>query len=130
MKPYRTLRTMIAASVACVGLGGLVVATADDGAPLSYKADPSVYKLLAENEMFRVVLATWKPGQRDAYHSHSANAVYRLTECSNRAYDADGKVAGERAYMAGSVALQNPVPKHSVENIGSKECQVLIVERK
>src|SRR5574340_1127405 len=62
--------------------GGLVTsfAVSAQDAPLSYKASPDVYKLLAENDQFRVILQTSKPGQRDQWHSHSALAGYRLTD--------------------------------------------------
>lgn len=36
----------------------------------SYVASPDVYKVIAESNNTRVILATWKPGQRDAWHSH------------------------------------------------------------
>ena len=124
-----SIKTLLAAGIVCGGLGIPVLATADD-APLSYVADPGVYKLLAENELFRVVLATWKPGQRDTYHSHSANAAYRLGDCKVRVYGPDGKVTREGEAKAGTVNLQTPISSHSLENISSHECQVLIVERK
>lgn len=117
----------IAAGFAVFGLPGICAA---EDAPLSYAAEPAVYKLLAENELFRVVLATWKPGQRDAYHSHSANAAYRLTDCKNKVYRPDGSIAREGEVKAGTVALQNPIVSHSYENVSDHECQALIVERK
>jgi hypothetical protein len=123
------IKTLLAAGIIFGGLCVPVLATADD-APLSYVADPGVYKLLAENELFRVVLATWKPGQRDTYHSHSANAAYRLGDCKVRVYGPDGKVTREAEAKAGTVNLQAPIPSHSLQNISSHECQVLIVERK
>lgn len=54
--------------------------------PLSHEADPDVYRVIAENENFRVIVATWQPGQQDAPHSHPANAAYRLTDCKNRIF--------------------------------------------
>jgi hypothetical protein len=39
-------------------------------------------------------------------------------------------MAGESENKAGSVILQKLIASHSVENIGSTDCQVLIVERK
>jgi len=129
MNTNRNIKTLLAAGILCGGLGVPILATADD-VPLSYVADPTVYKLLAENELFRVVLATWKPGQRDTYHSHSANAAYRLGDCKVRAYGPDGKMTFEGDTKAGTVNLQKQIPSHSVENISPKECQVLIVERK
>jgi hypothetical protein len=37
-------------------------------APRSFEASPDVYKEIAESDMFLVILATWKPGQRDKPH--------------------------------------------------------------
>ena len=98
--------------------------------PLSHVAEPGVYKVLAENDKFRVVLATWQPGQRDAFHSHPANAAYRLTDCKNKLYKPDGSLARSGEVKAGTVILQEPVASHSFENVSDKVCQTLIVERK
>ncbi len=98
--------------------------------PLSYQAAPEVYKLLAEDANFRVILATWQAGQKDVQHSHSAVAAYRLTDCTARAFGADGKMLSEGSAKAGTVALQGIVASHSLENIGTGECKVLLVERK
>lgn len=130
MKTTRRLGNTIWIGVACAMSGLSTGALADGDAPLSYKADPAVYKLLGENETFRVVLATWKPGQRDAYHSHSEQVAYRLTDCHGRMYKADGSVGGEGSPKAGSIAFRKPVTSHSVQNTGTTECRVLIVERK
>ncbi|GAB4486214.1 MAG: hypothetical protein OHK006_13740 [Thermodesulfovibrionales bacterium] len=89
-----------------------------------------MYKVIAENEHFRVIISTWKPGQRDAMHSHECTLVgYRLTDCNLTVYTPDGKTTAREA-KAGQ-ALFNPViAAHSVENIGSSECQLVIVEKK
>lgn len=96
----------------------------------SYKADPSVYKVIAENEHFRVIISTWKPGQRDAMHSHEGPLTgYRLTDCNLKVYTPDGKSKAREA-KAGE-ALFNPIiAAHSVENVGSSECKLVIVEKK
>jgi len=99
-------------------------------APLSYVASPDVYKLLAENDQFRVIQATWKPGQRDVQHSHSASVAYRLTDCKARLFGPDGKAIGEGESKVGSVNLQSPIGSHAFENIGTTDCQILLVERK
>jgi hypothetical protein len=99
-------------------------------APLSHVANPGVYKVLQENDQFRVVLATWKPGQRDEFHSHPVNATYAVTPCHARLYGPDGKVLGEAQREVGSATLQPHIASHSFENIGSTDCQILIVERK
>ena len=99
-------------------------------APLSYIASPDVYKLVAENSQFRVIIATWKAGQSDMQHSHSQSAVYRLTDCRAQVVGPSGKVLGESEVKAGSVVLQDAIPSHSFKNTGTTDCQVLIVERK
>jgi hypothetical protein len=125
-------RILLSLSASLVAAGGLctVAPALAQNAPPSYIAAPDVYKLVSENEQFRVILATWKPGQRDAWHSHlGPSAVYRLTDCSNRAHTPDGKVGG-RSGKRGDVAFNAVIPSHSLENIGTTECQVVIVERK
>ena len=102
---------------------------AEDIAP-SYKASPEVYKVITENEHFRVIISTWKPGQRDAMHSHEGPLVgYRLTDCNLKVYTPDGKSKAREAKRG--EALFNPIiAAHAVENVGSSECQLLIVEKK
>jgi beta-alanine degradation protein BauB len=122
-------KTAIVGVVAAMAMGLPVASIADD-APLSNVAEPGVYKVLAENDQFRVVLATWKPGQRDAFHSHPANAAYRLTDCKNKVYLPDGSTARGGEVKAGTVILQKAIASHSFENVSDKECQSLIVELK
>lgn len=45
------------------------------GSSRSFIASPDVYKATAESGDTRVILATWKPGQRDEWQSHPANTV-------------------------------------------------------
>jgi beta-alanine degradation protein BauB len=117
--------------LATLALGMTVnMATAQDVAP-SYKEDPGGYQLLSENENFRVILATWKPGQQDKWHSHEGpSASYRLTDCTMLAHTPDGKTTS-REGKRGSVAF-NPtkITSHSMENIGTTDCQLVIVEKK
>ena len=98
--------------------------------PLSHVADPDIYRVIAEDDNFRVIVATWQPGQQDAPHSHPANAAYRLTDCKNRIFKLDGSIAREGEVKEGSVVLQDPVPGHSFKNMSDKVCQTLIVESK
>jgi hypothetical protein len=103
---------------------------AKDVAP-SYTEDPGVYQLLSENENFRVIMATWKPGQRDKWHSHAGPAAsYRLTDCNNMiAHTPDGKSVA-RGGKRGEVKFNPVITSHSLENTGTTDCQVLIVEKK
>jgi len=110
-------------------LGILVTGFPQDVKP-SYQASPDVYKLVAENDQFRVVVATWKPGQRDAWHSHEGpSATYRLTDCQARIHTPDGKYR-DAGGPAGRVAFNPIIASHSFENTGTTECKTVIVERK
>ena len=59
--------------------------------PRSFEASPDVYKVIAENNEYRVIAVTWKPGQRDVQHSHPASTVYYLTNSALRIHAQDGK---------------------------------------
>ena len=119
----------------CAGLSVALLAitpltASAQNVPLSHVAAPEVYKVLTENSEFRVVLATWKPGHRDALHAHPANATYALTGCDVRLYGPDTTVLVDGHRDQGSAVLQAPVAAHAFENVGKSDCQILIVERK
>ncbi|MCC7487514.1 MAG: cupin domain-containing protein [Burkholderiales bacterium] len=122
------LLSIVASLVAAAGITTPSAAFAAD-APLSYKASPQVYKLLGENDQFRVILQTSKPGQRDDWHSHSALATYRLADCTSRLHLPDGKYR-DSSRKSGEVAFLPAVSSHSFENTGKTDCVALIVERK
>ena len=78
-------------------MSGLVVAAlwigsaAAEGAPPSYQADPSTYKVIFEDQNFRVIEAIWKKGATDKPHSHSLPFVtYALDDCTVRIHNPDG----------------------------------------
>lgn len=106
------------------------MASMAEDVPLSHVAEPGVYKVIAENDEFRVVMATWQPGQRDAYHSHPSNVAYRITDCKSNVYKSDGTLARGGEIKAGTVNIQKPVASHSFENVSDKVCQILLVEKK
>jgi hypothetical protein len=96
----------------------------------TYEGDPSVYKLIFEDQNFRVILATRKAGVHDKTHGHpSPGIVYNITDCKSKIYDANGKTreAGRKAGTASAVPV---IPSHSTEEIGPNDCQQLFVERK
>jgi len=100
--------------------------------PRSFKASPEVYKVLAENEQYRIIEATWKPGQRDAWHSHGkVVATYNLSSagCTFRLHTPDGKFA-ERKTRAGMARISTGAPSHYFENIGKTECKTILFESK
>lgn len=119
----------VAVSLVVVGGLGTPFAVSAQDAPLSHKASPDVYKLLAENDQFRVILQTAKPGQRDQWHSHSALAGYRLTDCTSRLHTPDGKYR-DSVRKRGEAFFLPAVQSHSFENTGKTDCEAVIVERK
>jgi hypothetical protein len=124
-------RTLVAAFCATAAL--VIVPSQSSGqssTPPSYIADPDVYKLLSENDQFRVILATWPPGKRDAWHSHAgALTAYNLTACKARFHTPDGKSI-DRETQSGIATFSPEIPSHSFENLGTTACQAVIVERK
>src|SRR5665647_122130 len=118
---------MIAGLLACAALLVVRPASADD-APRSYIASPDVYKVIAETNKTRVILATWQPGQRDAWHSHPVTGVYFLTDCEARIYSPDGKFV-DVSPKAGRAVVQAAIPSHSFENRSSAECRFIIFEQ-
>ena len=109
---------------------GASTAAIAQNAPPSYQADPDVYKIIFEDQNFRVISGTWKKGAHDKPHSHPVpSVIYPLTDCHLKLTAADGKTAD--ANNKAGVALAAPVtPSHSAENVGPADCRVIFVERK
>ena len=104
---------------------------AQDAPPASV-ASPDVYKVIAENDQFRVIKGTWQPGQEDNFHSHPADRVsIRETDCMLRLTNSDGTSKDVKP-KAGSATVftGKPVKSHKAKNIGDKVCIVRIVELK
>jgi hypothetical protein len=131
MTPFLRTDTVLACAGLLAGVLTMtpLAASAQD-APLSHVANPGIYKVIDENSQFRVVLATWQPGQRDALHSHPVNATYALTACDFQLYGRDGSPLFNGHRNQGTSGLQDHIAAHSFENVGKSDCQILIVERK
>ena len=101
-------------------------------APPSYEGDPDVYKVIFENQNFRVIDAVRKKGVHDKLHSHPVpSIVYHLTDCTSLAYGPDGKPTGSPSNRkAGTAQTGSITPAHSVENVGPEDCHQIFVERK
>ena len=97
---------------------------------MPHVANPGIYKLVADTREFRVYLATWKPGQRDALHSHDSKVTYAVTACDFRTYGRDNSELERGPYKPGDVAVSPGVVAHYFENVGKSDCQLLLVERK
>ena len=100
--------------------------------PPATEASPDVYKTLAENDQFRVMVATWRPGQEDNFHNHPADRVSLYeTDCKLRLTNSDGtfKDVNPKAGTA-KARTGKPVKSHKAKNIGDKVCILRIVELK
>ncbi|MCP3472631.1 hypothetical protein NLM33_20165 [Bradyrhizobium sp. CCGUVB1N3] len=119
-------RAMLGLSAAAIWIGS---AAAQDAAP-TYQADPAVYKVIFEDQNFRVIVATWKKGATDKPHSHPLPfVVYALDDCTVRVHNPDGTTR-ELKNQAG-VATAGPITSsHTAENLGETDCRALLVERK
>jgi mannose-6-phosphate isomerase-like protein (cupin superfamily) len=95
----------------------------------SFDASPEIYKVIGEDGHYRIIAASWKPGQRDRQHSHPVAGVYFVTDCHLRGYSPDGK-SHEGQVKAGTASVNKPVQSHSVENIGQSECKLVMFEKK
>ena len=101
-------------------------------APPSYEGDPDVYKVIFEDQNFRVIDAVRKKGVHDKLHSHPVpSIVYHLTDCTSLNYGPDGKpTASPSNRKAGTAQTGSITPAHSVENVGPEDCHQIFVERK
>jgi len=131
MKPM--LRPKYLCGVVAIGLTlAQPVSWANDTAPPAHEASPDVYRILAENDQFRVLEATWQPGQEDDYHSHPADRVSLYqTDCILRLTNIDGssRIGKPKAGTA-KARTGKPVKSHKAKNIGDQVCVIRIVELK
>jgi len=119
---------MLFGAAIMVGMGssGAVAQTAEP----TYKGDPSVYKVIFEDDNFRVIAATRKKGVHDKVHGHPVPYVtYNVTDCKTKLYSADGKTT-EREGKAGTAQSGIVIASHSAENIGNADCKQIFVEKK
>jgi hypothetical protein len=96
-------------------------------APPDFKVSPDGYKVVAQTDQYRVIEGTWKPGQRDEFHSHPKAFYYWTTDCSLRSYLPDGTTQ-DFVVMAGRAGEQYAIPSHSLQNVGKSECRVVMFE--
>ena len=116
-----------------LGLGAamiwIVSAAAQQSAP-SYQADPTVYKVIFEDQNFRVIAGTWKKGTTDKPHSHpAAFVVYALNDCVLRLHNPDGTTRDSKS-TAGTAFAGPITSSHTAENVSESDCQAIFVERK
>jgi hypothetical protein len=96
----------------------------------TYKADPSVYKVIFEDANFRVIAIDRKQGVKDKAHSHPVpGIIYNITDCKAKLTTPDGK-SRENDGKAGTASATPVVASHQAENIGTTDCKQVIVEKK
>jgi hypothetical protein len=113
----------------CLGATSPTVAVAQN-APPTYQGDPDVYKVIFEDQNFRVISATRKKGVHDKPHGHPLpSVIYFVNDCTTKQYAADGKTT-EGTSKAGTAMAVPIIASHSAENIGPADCVQIFVERK
>ena len=99
-------------------------------------AAPAHHRVLLENGRVRVLEAEIGPGERTAVHTHRWPAVHYVVSWSDFVRrDADGAVLMDTGAVGpgGSrppALWGDPLPPHSLENVGSAPLRVISVELK
>lgn len=95
-----------------------------------FEASPDVYEVVAENDHYRVIVATWQPGQRDNWHTHHGEiANFTLTDCHASSTMPDGRVV-EVDLEKGVAGFAPAGSTHFHTNLGDDVCSFLLVEMK
>ena len=99
-------------------------------------AAPGNHQLLLENDRVRVIRTTVAIGATTPVHTHRWPSVeYVLSATAFVRRDASGSVVfdsrtAEAPLHATEALWSDPFPPHSVENVGSEELRVIMVELK
>lgn len=99
-------------------------------------AAPKHHRVLLENDRVRVVETTVQPGDTVPVHTHEWGGVSTFLSWSALVRrDGDGVVVLDSRELGlsrepGSVAWQDPLPAHSLENVGGHLLHVITVELK
>jgi hypothetical protein len=98
-------------------------------------AAPDHHSILLENDQVRVLDTKVAPGDRTPVHAHEwPAALYVLSWSDFVRRDAQGKVLADSrdrpAPTLGSGLWIEPLPPHSVENVGSADLHIIAVEVK
>jgi hypothetical protein len=99
-------------------------------------AAPDHHELLLENERVRVLRTLIPAGESTAIHTHCwPNVQYVVSTSDFIRRDGDGEVALDTRESAGppeptATIWSDPIPPHSLENVGGAELCVIMVELK
>jgi len=99
-------------------------------------AAPEHHRRLLENDRVRVLETRIEPGERVPLHTHRWPAVYHVLSWDHFVRrDADGRVLvdtrkGEAGGEPASAIWSEPLPPHTLENVGSAAIHLVSVELK
>jgi predicted metal-dependent enzyme (double-stranded beta helix superfamily) len=98
-------------------------------------AAPDHHEVLFENDRVRILDTSVQPGQRTPVHAHEwPAALYVLSWSDFIRRDADGAVMVDsrqrRMGEPGAGIWLDPLPPHSIENVGSADLRIIAVEVK
>ena len=94
--------------------------------PDAIKADPNLYKVLADSMGIRIMEATYNPGDSSAMHSHPDYAIYTLEGGMGTFYSKDGSKMDHE--MKAGIIMIHPAEVHSVKNTGKTPIKVILFE--
>jgi hypothetical protein len=124
------MKALLATAIGFGLVAGVTTGASAQQAEPTYKADPEVYKVIFEDENFRVIEAFRKKGVHDKPHSHPLpSVVYYVTDCTTKQYNPDGKTT-DNVRKAGTAGAAPVTPSHSAENTGDADCKQIFVEKK
>ncbi len=89
---------------------------------------PKDVKVIIDNDRVRVLEVVHKPGAKEPMHSHQAYVAVFLNATKQKVTTPDGKTV-EKDRKAGEVQWSEGTT-HAVENIGSAEQHVIVIELK
>jgi beta-alanine degradation protein BauB len=108
--------------VIVLGTTGLAVAQT---LPRAFDASPDIYKVIAEDDKYLVVEATYKPGQRSKSFSSPAYLYYLVSDCHLRKHYPDGQVVDNGPGLAGLAAHAPGFDSAAFENVGKNTCRIV-----
>ncbi len=89
---------------------------------------PKDVKVIIDNDRVRVLEVVHKPGAKEPMHSHPAYVVVFLNATKQKVTTPDGKTV-EKDRKVGEVQWSEGTT-HAVENIGSTDQHVIVIELK
>jgi len=104
--------------------------TFKSGLPSCCESNPDNYKVVAENELGRLVHMTLKPGESDAPHDHPAHPMYVVKGGKLKIVNfVNGKEqpAAEIEIPSGAAPFM-PAGAHQVSNVGDSEVEIVFLE--